>query len=213
MVAPLLLSPMEIVSFQRRDDDSFSSTMCVEPAEKQQHVAAMRRMRSHYSVRFNDNANTIHTDEMLWRMDDGEPAGETWYTGLEYQRLRQSAISAAQQIIAIETRNKAPRSYMKVMERCYERCMNCQLEEYEQEDRIHVIRWVQAATSRIGLEKWSVRTIAAERARRRNGVLSAVLFCDDDDESRRLASLQWSQPSAVFARVWADAVALAVQQE
>ena len=228
-VAPLLFSAMEVISFQRGDDDSFSSTIRVEPADHgkqqpQQTVtaavqAAKRRRRRAHRVRFNDDANTVHGDEMPWlddmQVDDEAPiaASTTWYTAMEYQQLRQSAISSAHQIIAIETRNRAPRSYMKVMERCYQRCLNFQLEQYEAQDRLHLIRWVQAATSRVGLEKWSVKTISAERARRRSGVLSAILFCDDNEDARRLASLRWSQPSAVFARVWADAVAMAVRQE
>jgi hypothetical protein len=36
---------------------------------------------------------------------------------------------------------------------------------------------------------------------------------DDSDEARRVASLRWSQPAVVFARVWADAIAVAVRNE
>jgi hypothetical protein len=188
-------------------------------------------------VRFNDAANTVHADRPSESCDDDNEdeaqmdvvddelsqsqsqqhpetatTTTTWYSTAEYLHLRQSAVASAQQIVAIESRNRAPRSYMKVMERCYDRCLHMQLDEYERNDRIHVVRWVQTASSRIGLEKWSIKRMSIERSRRRLGIVIAVLN-SNTEEARRIASLQWSQPAVVFARVWADAIAVAVSNE
>jgi hypothetical protein len=213
------------------------------PSKQQQH-------RHRRRVRFDDAANTVHADiirrrssldnddndgdvRMMDVVDDDSSQREeeddddmdanttTWYSTAEYLHLRQSAILAAQQIIAIESRNRAPRSYIKVMERCYDRCLHLQLDEYERHDRVHVVRWIQAASSRIGLEKGSIKRMSIERSRRRLGVVQAVLNSQnddhandyDEDEARRVASLRWSQPAVVFARVWADAIAVAVRNE
>lgn len=41
-------------------------------------------------------------------------------------------------------------------------------------DALHLQRWLEVATSRLGLEKWSVRSIAADKAERRLAMYGAV---------------------------------------
>lgn len=155
-----------------------------------------------------------------------EESRKTWYRTKDYRVFRACAIDAAQQIMSVEARNRAPFSYKRVLERTYTAC-SCASDEAKQvlsrDECTHLERWMEVASSRVGLEKWSIRSIAADKAERRAALTQAVLNLQStpemsDRESSDVAEFlrctceSISRPSRLFARTMAHAQAAAVQK-
>jgi hypothetical protein len=108
------------------------------------------------------------------------------------------------------------------------------------EDFVHLQRWLEVGSSRIGLEKWSIRTISTSRSTRRDTIVESVMSLQqeniytqstknaktlrstkqqelslDDDcaEFIRGTSERLSRPSCLFCLIMAQGLAAAVAKE
>lgn len=92
-------------------------------------------------------------------------------------------------------------------------------------DFVHLQRWLEVATSRVGLEKWSIRSLAAEKSTRRQAVSKVVLYHSPDLFSHydntdmdiadciRAECERLSRPSCLFSQALAQGLAAAVAKE
>jgi hypothetical protein len=98
------------------------------------------------------------------------------------------------------------------------------------EDFVHLQRWLEVGSSRIGLEKWSIRTISNSRTQRREEMIETVLSLqqnrqqqflshpstqqkqqmEDCSEFIRATCERLSRPSSLFCVVMAQGLAAAV---
>jgi hypothetical protein len=107
------------------------------------------------------------------------------------------------------------------------------------ENFVHLQRWLEVGSSRIGLEKWSIRAIASGRTSRRDLIVETILqvqrqqtydqlsgkgsttdmvaegggWDDATAELIRRASEQYSRPSCLFSLVMAQGLAAAIAKE
>lgn len=213
-----------IMLYEQTDDSSIKSTVTVEsqkPTTQPSSVSCAKRVRfSTAPARCYENT-TICQEEVRQ---------ECWLRPRDYKRFRAAALEASQQIIAVEQRNRAPFSYQRVLERTLEAC----LEVPEETDRpvlaaaemVHLQRWLEVASSRIGLEKWSIRKIAADKVARRQALNRFIReeqtyadYSDDEQEAAEEADYlaatceRISRPSRLLARTMAQATAAAVQKD
>jgi hypothetical protein len=107
------------------------------------------------------------------------------------------------------------------------------------EDFVHLQRWLEVGSSRIGLEKWSIRTVSVTRSARRDAIMESIMSVQqqvqyatrfpsskkdihhkqkqqkwsDSAEFIRGTSERLSRPSCLFCLVMAQALAAAVHKE
>jgi hypothetical protein len=108
------------------------------------------------------------------------------------------------------------------------------------DDFVHLQRWLEVGSSRIGLEKWSIRTISTSRSTRRDTIIETIMSLqqenqydqsvktlklrrnvnqqeqsrkDDCAEFIRGTSERLSRPSCLFSFVMAQGLAAAVAKE
>jgi hypothetical protein len=231
-----------------KDDDSTTSTSSTSSTSTASSDAKLRMPLSsssddcsskQRSVRFADVMfNEYHANTLMTKNE----VKDLWYSAMEYRFFRSVALDASQHITATEKRNRAPYSYQRVLERAYTVCSqvgvepvskNGQCNVLEAADFVHLQRWLEVATSRVGLEKWSIRSIANDKVVRRQTLNAAVLqsqhksrsplyFVDYDTdeendnstaEAMRLECERLSRPSRLFSHTLAMALAAAVQKE
>ena len=201
------------------DDSSISSTITVDRAtDKEQAVSSSKSPLSPTKcVRFDLTLNEEHSNDMLCKED----CAELWYTLDQHRHFKKCCSFKAKEIAKSEAKNKAPYSYQKVMLRAYEACAHAReeptgsvLSHFEQRP---LVRWAEVATSRLGLEKWSVRSIGNDRNFRRAEIVDLVLELQDmyikDPKAReefiRKSCQSLSRTSRLFAQVMAEAQAAA----
>jgi hypothetical protein len=233
----LLLPTHEPQLIAEQDDSSISSTLTVDRQQKSKPAAEQQPPKDGSSekkkrVHFNMSHNIAYTNTTSAKED----CPELWYRVKDYRVFRAVALDSAQQIIRIEARNRAPFSYQRVMELTYRACCDADSEfDYNNDEReqpcvlassefVHLQRWLEVASSRCGLEKWSVRKIAKDKQLRRNELTDSVLELqsvfsgstekqqNDKDEFIRSSCENISRPSRMFARTLAQAQAAAVQK-
>ena len=213
------------------DDSSIQSTIAaVTPKNK---TTTQR-------VRFSATPPRCYDNRMMCQEDI---RSECWLRPRDYKHFRLAALEASRQIIAVEQRNRAPFSYQRVLERTCEAC--CQVLEETSSNKpvlapaefVHLQRWFDVASSRIGLEKWSIRKIANDKSVRRQTLNQVVRdekqrassfyhnYYDsdnsDEDEQEKLDAAEYlaetcariSRPSRLMARTLAIATAAAVQKD
>jgi len=150
-----------------------------------------------------------------------------WYNPRDYRRFRAAALEASQQIIQVEARNRAPFSYQRVLEHTYDTCTSFEVDPAKTivsaSDFVHLQRWLEVASSRVGLEKWSIRKIASDKSARRRALNQVIndgqTYSNDlqqqhnEAEYLRESCVRLSRPSRLFARAMAQATAAAVQKD
>jgi hypothetical protein len=224
----LLRRPRSVVVIEPvADDASTSSTLTVHGSSKPiiDEEELDEKPEREKRVAFNLEDNIEYSNTALTKND----RKALWYTARELKLFRIAALDSAQQIVKVEERNRAPFSYKRVMERTYD---ICSLVSHDNDDRIvipdtdfvHVQRWMEVATSRVGLEKWAIRKVALDKLQRREDIVKAVseltrVPCSattsavDKEEFIRYSCERISRPSCLFARTLAQAQAAAVKKE
>jgi hypothetical protein len=193
------------------DDSSTSSTVLVDRTSKGEQSTLTK------SVRFHEASNVEHANENACQED----YEDSWYSQADYRRFKATSMYMAREIAKLENRNRAPFSYHRVLLRTYEAC--CSVHEETNAsvltsfERKHLERWTEVATSRLGLERWTVRSIQSDKLLRRNEIYRIVMelqnIVTQNPEPKadflRQSSERISRPSRVFARTLAEAHAAA----
>jgi hypothetical protein len=204
------------------DDDSISSTLTVERiTTKQQlhhssenHDVAMKQKKC---VTFNLTRNAEYEIELFDEMSS------VWYCQKDYRSFKSQVKDAANQIIQIEAKNKAPFSYQRVMEKTFNSCLHAKSDHDEilpESEFVHLLRWIEVASSRCGLEKWSLGSVSRDRSTRRREMNATVLSIqrscggsNESDEFIRRSCENMSRPSRLYATVMARALADAEERD
>jgi hypothetical protein len=215
------------------DDSSVSSTLTVErlngtkPLQSslglENTINATKKAKK--SVQFNLSQNMSIVVDSL----ESEDNFQRWLSAKDYREFKSNAQDASNQIIRIEARNRAPYSYQRVMEHAFTACMLATRDIDEvlpPSEFIHLQRWLEVATSRCGLEKWSIRKVSRDKSSRRRELNKTVqniqfsrrsangtIWDHDSTEFLRISCENISRPSRLYARTLATALAAALQSE
>jgi hypothetical protein len=149
---------------------------------------------------------------------------ELWCDSLEYKHFRSSTMYVAKEIAKAESKNKAPFSYERVMNNTY---LSCCKPTSDQDNVLtadeckHLVRWAEVATSRLGLEKWSIRSVGHDRSFRRSLMMDMVLEAQNNHQGDFVTLAHYladscaaiSRPMRLFARTLAEAQAVAARNE
>ena len=171
--------------------------------------------RVHFDLSANREHASNHCEEDLRGL---------WYSESEYKLLRQVAKRDARSVLAEARANpRAPFSYQRVMEQTYDTCaliVNEEMEQFESmstpQEQLHLYRWAEFATSRMGLEKYTLRHIGKDAEERRLDIYDFVLgtqcirvknSCAREDKAEyiRKGCERLSRPSRIYARAIAKA--------
>jgi hypothetical protein len=211
------------------DDASVSSTLTVERLAHKQLLeqdddqslssASSHSFSSVKSVRFNSDDNQEYENKDICKED----TEDLWYSNADYKRFKSHTHALAKEVLKSEARNRAPFSYERVMLRTYEVCSGHinepQGSVLTSDERRHMVRWAEVATSRLGLEKWAIKSLGRERAIRRVELVDIVLDfqsignMDGLDECIREHCERISRPSRLFAREVALAQAAVIEKD
>lgn len=202
-----------------QDDASVSSTLTVDRLNDKQ-ISVVPETKKRVTFDMEKNATNTYDSTL------NDEKNSQWYGLHEYKEFKHLAKQAANQIITIESRNRAPFSYQRVMKKTFDTCLHetCDRDEILPESEfLHLLRWVEVATSRCGLEKWSLQHLSRDRSIRRRELIQTVLNIqqnsisvsntDDIDEFIRTTCENISRPSRLFARVMAKALEAAEQKD
>jgi HD-GYP domain-containing protein (c-di-GMP phosphodiesterase class II) len=202
------------------DEISLSSTFTVEhDIKKELHEPCQQKKRVCF-----DLDSTKEHENTSWCKED---CIDAWYVKTEYRQFKVATYYMAKEIAKSEARNKAPFSYHRIMTRAYQVCCetvdevdNAALSIHEKR---HLVRWAEVATSRLGLEKWSVKSIQSDKSGRRKELvelvkdLQSIPLLEKEamprDEFIRQSCQRLTRPSRLFARCLAEAQAKASQSE
>jgi hypothetical protein len=216
------------------DDASISSTLTVE------RVNQTKELQSEYfcqqpssfkqkkTVHFDTSRNVVY--EVNQVKVNSEECVQRWYNAVEYRDFKTIAQDASNQIMQIEARNRAPFSYQRVLEHAFTACLIANTDVNEvlpSSEFIHLQRWLEVATSRVGLEKWSIRKLSRDKSTRRRELAKTVMnlqscmrsdtgvlqFDNDKVEFMRQSCENLSRPSRLFAMTLASALASAMESE
>jgi hypothetical protein len=200
------------------DDASVSSTISVD-RETTKELSASSSKR----VTFTMSLNKKHDNEVICKED----CLDLWYRSSDYKNFKKSTLIAAKAIIKAESENRARYSYRRVLEHTHQLCRNAisEYDEYQDlsttEERRHLNRCAEVALSRVGMEKWAVRSIAKAKSIRRFEVVDIVLDIQDahgkqrtdTQDTMRKSCERISRPSRLFAVALAQAQAAALLKE
>jgi hypothetical protein len=206
-----------------QDDASASSTMTVErqSSTKQEESSTNNNdaTTTRQSVRFCMSKNESFSNTVMCKED----LTELWYTNSEFKYFRSFAMYVAKEITKVEARNEAPFSYERVMTHTYLACCKATSEQgsvLTADEFKHLVRWAEIATSRLGLEKWSIRSLVHDRSYRRSLIMGMVL--EAQNNHRNNFSMEYSvadccttisRPMRLFSRTLAEARAVAALNE
>jgi hypothetical protein len=207
-----------------QDDASTSSTITVDGrsfATKQEvsttdYDATIRRR----NVRFCMSQNESFSNNVMCKED----LKELWYENSEFKHFRNFTMYVAKEVTKVEARSKAPLSYARVMARTYRSCCKATSEQgnvLTADEFNHLVRWAEVATSRLGLEKWCIRSIAHDRSYRRSLMMEMVseaqnTYQDDFvsmDDYIATSCTAISRPMRLFSRTLAQAQAVAAHKD
>lgn len=216
--ATRLLLPFKKSSLD--DEASLSSTISVD-CKKTENVFNSTSTRPR-RVRFNEKHNVEHHNTAIF----AEDCAELWYQSHEYRQFKNNAMYMAKEITRSEQTNRAPFSYGRVVLRAYEACLDAPHETNASvltpNERHHLHRWAEVATSRLGLERWSVREIGRDKSRRRRDIVDIILDIQDfysnltlEQREQKICSTSQtiSRPSRLFARTIAESQAAVLDKE
>jgi hypothetical protein len=206
-----------------QDDASTSSTLTVEQLScaKQEESASDNDAASALSrrrgVSFCLEKNESFSNDIMCKED----VVELWYDGLEYKHFRSSTMYVSKEIAKAESKNKAPFSYERVMSNTYLACSKATSDQgnvLAVDEFKHLVRWAEVATSRLGLEKWSIGSVGNDRSFRRSLMLDMVVEAQNNHRDNEFATLEdylatscatVSRPMRLFSRTLAEAQAVA----
>jgi hypothetical protein len=201
-----------------QDDASLSSTMTVErrSSTKQEEPTTDDGATTRRGVSFCMAKNESFSNNVMCKED----LRELWYKNSEFKHFRTFTMYVAKSIGMAEARSKAPFSYERVMKNTYLSCCKATSEQERvltADEFEHLVRWAEVATSRLGLEKWSIFSMANDRIYRRSLMMDMVLEAqnnhqDDDvsiDDYVAESCATISRPMRLFSRTLAEAQAVA----
>lgn len=199
------------------DCSSVSSTVTVERTEHKTFETTCSKYVSF------DCAANVYQDNLVLCSED---CSELWYTSADYKMFKRNTMGMAKTIIQLEAQNRAPFSYQRVIERAFTVSKSAVLEKetFQQistpSDRRHLQRWITAAPNRVGMEKWTARTMSKDRQVRRFEIVELLLDLQryppkvgDVDELIRKSCESISRPSRLFAQAMGQASAAALMHE
>jgi hypothetical protein len=207
-----------------QDDTSTSSTMTVErlSSTKQEEFttdddATARRRRS---VSFCMAKNEYFSNNVMCEED----LRELWYKSSDFNHFRAFTRHVADEIAKVEARSRAPCSYERVMTNTYLACIRATSEQgnvLTADEFKQLVRWAEVNTVRVGMEKWSIRSIAKDRSYRKSLMRAMVMEtqkqCQDDFVSMDFnvadSCAAISRPLILFSRTLAEAQAVAVRND
>lgn len=217
-----------------QDDSSISSTLTVDrfDAKTEQNAGEYKlnkagQFKGKKYVSFN-KVDSYNTNTEILSFDECKAV---WYNAQDYREFKALAQDSSQQILRIESRNRAPFSYQRVMETSFNACIQATNDIDEvlpSSELIHLHRWIEVASSRCGLEKWSVRKVSKDRSTRRHELTNTVksiqgntiryengLAYTNDNKSEliRNSCENISRPSRLYAQILAQGLAAAVIKE
>ena len=148
---------------------------------------------------------------------------DLWFQPDELNQMKRSAAKHAGRIRGEIKRgkiqgNEIPVSYEKVLLRIYRSCLEGQRHSFADQEKLE--HWVSLGHARRGLERYVVDVIAQERSERRFQLQRSIFFVQEKCRNQglsevqeagliRLASEKLSKPSVAFAKVLAEADAIA----
>jgi hypothetical protein len=211
-------------SSYEQDDASTSSTMTVERRSsiKQEESTndGAATSGSRRSVHFCMAKNEAFSNNTMCKED----LKELWYKNSEFKHFRKFTMYVAKEITKAESFSKSPLSYERVMTHTYRACCKATSEHVNvltADEFKHLVHWAEVATSRLGLEKWSIRSVGHDRAFRRSLMTDMVLeaqnnYQDDfvsKDNYVASSCANISRPMRLFARTLAEAQAVAARND
>jgi hypothetical protein len=207
-----------------QDDASMTSTMTVERGSSSTNQAVSTTdddaSSSRRSVSFCMAKNESFSNNAICKED----LRVLWYESSDFKHFRSYAAHVAKEIIKAEARSKGPFSYERVMTHTYVCCCKATSEQgnvLTADEFDLLVRWAKVATSRLGLEKWSIRSMAHDRSYRRSLMVDMVLEAQNnylDDFVRMDAYVAdscatISRPMRLFSRILAEAQAVATRND
>jgi hypothetical protein len=214
------------------DDASVSSTLTVDRVNQKKELQCeyieQHSSKQKKQVHFDSTKNVTYEVDKV--KANSEECVERWYNANDYRDFKTIAQDASNQIVQIEARNRAQFSYQRVLEHAFTACLMTNNDVHEvlpPSEFIHLQRWLEVATSRVGLEKWSIRRLSRDKSTRRREISKCVMniqssmrsedgvLCFDDDkvEFMRQSCVNLSRPSRLFAMTLASALASAIKIE
>jgi hypothetical protein len=206
-----------------QDDSSTSSTVTVEkPSSAKQAEESSTddeaKRSSRRSVSFCLEKNEYFSNNAMYRED----LFELWFDSLEYKHFRSSTMYVSKEITKAESKNMAPFSYERVMSNTYLACSKATSDQgnvLTADEFKHLVRWAEVATSRLGLEKWSVRSVGNDRSFRRCLMLDMVVEAQNNHRDEFVTLEDYlatscatvSRPMRLFSRTLAEAQAVAAR--
>ncbi|GAX16580.1 hypothetical protein FisN_7Lh309 [Fistulifera solaris] len=167
------------------------------------------------TVSFDGMANVYHENQMLC----SEDCAELWYTAADYKMFKRNTMGMAKTIIQFESQNRAPFSYQRVLEHSFTICKSA-VSEHEPfqilstpSERHHLQRWITAAPNRVGMERWTARSMSKDRQVRRFELAELLLDLQQSQTSEeiiRISCESISRPSRLFAQAMGQASAAAL---
>jgi hypothetical protein len=203
------------------DDASVSSTISVDHQIKELSASSSSSKR----VTFNMSLDENHDNKNVICEED---CRNLWYRSSDYQYFKRATFNEAKAIIDAESKNRAPYSYRQVLEHTYHQLCHIAISECDEYqslsttvDHSYLNRWAEVAPSRIGMERWAVRSIAKDKSMRRFEIVDIVLSSQDahsnqqpgTQEAIRKSCERISRPGRLFAVALAQAQAAALLKE
>jgi hypothetical protein len=159
------------------------------------------------SVSFDETRNISYRN--MQNMSS-EECKRLWCSVQDALRFREATSGLAKQVARFEELDTSEHSYRRVMERTYEACCCCCQEESigtnedepSDDDESTAVsssvlttageqaleKWMDRATTRLGLEKRAIRLIAQDRSARRKCIIRTVLRIQREARSKAAAS-------------------------
>jgi hypothetical protein len=207
-----------------QDDASTSSTITVDSrsftTKQEESTTDYDATSRRRNIRFCMAKNESFSNNVMCKED----LKELWYENSEFKHFRHFTMYVAKEITKVEARSKATLSYERVMARTYLSCCKATSEQGNVLTAVefnHLVRWAEVATSRLGLEKWCIRSIAHDRSYRRSLMMEMVseaqntyqddLVSLDDYVAASCAAI--SRPMRLFSRTLAQAQKVAARND
>uniref|UniRef100_A0A7S3LEL2 Uncharacterized protein n=1 Tax=Amphora coffeiformis TaxID=265554 RepID=A0A7S3LEL2_9STRA len=208
-------------SFTRRtrgsdDEVSITSTFTIDLTGKQNLCPTDQRRR----VTFDESRNVYHNTPA-----DEACIQERWESSYDMRQMKTKTVFLAKEISRSDRCNVKQNtfSYPRVVMGVYLTCSTVLHETHESPltvaQRKQFYKWIDAAESRIGIERVCIQEMRVDKYRRRAQVVDAVMdaqyrpgvLCESRDELIRKAAQSISRASRLFARELALALASSLQ--
>jgi hypothetical protein len=206
-----------------QDDASTSSTVTVDSrsfTKQEESITDDASKSRRANVCFCMANNESFSNNVMCKED----LKDLWYENSEFKHFRNFTMYVAKEITKTEARSKAPLSYERVMAHTYLSCCKATSEQGDvltADEFEHLVRWAEVATSRLGLEKWCIRSIAHDRSYRRSLMMEMVSEAqstyEDDfvsmDNYVATSCAAISRPMRLFSRTLAQARAVVARND